>query len=223
MLAAFESLPIQGSPSGQCHNDKMLITTGETALAAVAVAGLSIVQTMRNGSRATRTAREERIWQKRADIYVDLLRWTNTLQLLSKRVPEHEKDIPNFAFEDFELISLQAQVSAFGSSLMNTTVDSILPPWNNLRLAWGDLDEVRKAGADGAAIRQSFANNKPEQRISKYSKEVEEWAEKVMNLVRTELQVQAHESRRGTRIRLAIAEGRDASRKAKRDLFGQEP
>src|ERR1017187_6978031 len=63
------------------------ITVGETAAATVVVAAFAIGQSIWTTLRTGRASREDRLWQRRAEVYVDLLTWAIRQRELSTITP----------------------------------------------------------------------------------------------------------------------------------------
>jgi len=172
-----------------------VVTTGETAIGALVVAAAAIAQavwtTLRTGKAAQQATLEHRLWQRRADTYVDLLAWAIRQRELAKirpeerTTPERQERVP----DPEELILLEARVSAFASKAVDVKVDEISRPWNLLRVAWGDLEILAQPGTDVAAMRQSFdlGIGQPEARMVEYASGVEAWCTELISLVRGEM------------------------------------
>lgn len=172
-----------------------IITSGETAIAALVLAGATIAQaawtTVRTGRAAREGTREDRLWQRRAETYVDLLAWAIKQRELAKIPPEKWTDIKDRAQlpGPEELIALEARVSAFASKAVDEKVDEISGPWNHLRVAWGDLEMLAQPDTAVAATRQAFdlGIGQPEARAARYASQVEAWCTELIRLVRSEL------------------------------------
>ena len=167
------------------------ITVGETAAATVVVAAFAIGQSIWTTLRTGRASREDRLWQRRAEVYVDLLTWAIRQRELSTITPaewlsEHERDeLPSAA----ELIALEAKVAAFASAAVGKKVDELQEVWDALRVAWGDLDDLKKPGVDKSAMRDMFSISigQPEDRAVRLSQRVKKWADELVALVSDEL------------------------------------
>lgn len=122
------------------------ITIGETAVATVVVAAFAVGQGIWTTLRTGRAGHEDRLWQRRAEIYVDLLAWAIRQRKLSKRTPaewlsEHKRDeLPGAE----ELIAFEAKVAAFASDAVGKKVDELQGIWDSLRVAWGDLENFKQ-------------------------------------------------------------------------------
>jgi hypothetical protein len=167
------------------------ITIGETAVATVVVAAFAVGQSIWTTLRTGRASREDRLWQRRAEIYVDLLAWAIRQRELSKITPaewlsEHKRDeLPSAE----ELIALEAKVAAFASDAVGKKVDELQGIWDSLRVAWGDLENFRQPGIDKSAMRDMFSISigQPEDRAVLSSQRVKEWADELITLVSDEL------------------------------------
>jgi hypothetical protein len=88
------------------------------------------------------------------------------------------------------LIALEAEAAAFASDSIDAQVNKISDPWNELRLAWGDLELIHGPAVNSPAVRESFragGQEQPETRIATLGAEVVEWADELTSMIRREL------------------------------------
>jgi hypothetical protein len=168
------------------------ITGSETAILASAVALGAVSQSIWVSYRTARWNREQRLWQQRADIYVDLLKWAIRLRELTEMkalhewLKDHHSEIPGME----ELVGLEARVSAFSSKAVGDKVDEMSNTWMRLQVILGDFVNLDSPNVDVAASRQMFSLGigQPEERLKTLSGEVSKWATELIELVSAELQ-----------------------------------
>lgn len=167
-----------------------LITPAETAIVSSAVAFVSVLVALRVAVGARRQTREERLWKARSDVYVALLAWSIKQRELAKIRPDDQARLADIELPSTEeQIALEARVSAFASHAVDQKVDEILPFWNRLRVAWGDMEMLRDPMTNQDALRQSFQGvGQPEERWTGAAEEIERWAGELIGLVKTEMQ-----------------------------------
>lgn len=189
----------------------MHVTGAETAIAASLVALAAVAQNIWSNVGRTRSEREDRIWQRRAEIYTDLLTWAiRQKQLSSVTVPpsewiESHGPLPS----DEELIALEARVVAFASERVNKKVDELQAVWDQLRLAWGELEILNALGTGLAVAPDNLSRRAApfEVKITELSAVVAIWVDGLAKIVTEELQ-----SLRKIRRLSVPSTGRHASR-----------
>jgi hypothetical protein len=168
------------------------ITGNETALLASAVAFGAVGQSVWSAYRTARWNREQRLWEQRADIYVDLLKWAIRVRELVKLptvhewLKEHHSELPG----PEDLITLEARASAFSSKKIENKVNEASDNWKRLQVILGDFVNLDSPGTDVAALRQMYSQGigQPEDRIKILSGEISKWADELIELVSAELQ-----------------------------------
>ena len=171
----------------------MHITPADATSAVGAVAFLSIASNWSLSRRAERVSGGDQLWQQRKDIYVDLLAWAIRQRELAKVKPEQwlRKSGPLQPGTADELVVLEARVAAFASDAVDAKVDEVQKPWNLLRVAWRELEdlELEPPGPSRELVRRQFdtPRGQPEERIAEYGGQVEAWASELTTLVRAEL------------------------------------
>lgn len=152
------------------------------AVAAFGASGVSLWATQ----RGRRDQREQRVWERRNETYVDLIAWAIRQRHVARLEPT---DLPPTLL-DSELVELEARANAYASKKVDSVVDELTPSWRHLALAWGDFKALNEVGSDVNAMRSLFEGGvgQPESRIEKYAAEVDEWSEKLIKLIREEIQ-----------------------------------
>lgn len=188
----------------------MYITVGETALASTAIAAFAVAQSIWTTLRTGRASREDRLWQRRAEIYVDLLTWAIRQRELSKLTPDQwlSKNNADKLPSTEDLIALEAKVSAFASRAVGSKVDELQEPWIHLQVAWGDLQALRYPNSDIGAMRQMYSESigNPEVRAAEAAKRIKVWADELIGIVEVELTSgkSATRSRRSLKLMLQV-------------------
>jgi hypothetical protein len=172
-------------------NPGFQLTTAETAIVASAVAVFAAVAVLFNGRGARRQAREDRLWESRSNAYVDLLAWCIQRREMSKLAPDgivSRLDSIVMPSEE-DLIALEARVSCFASDRIDAKVDQLIPIWNRLGLAFGDMKLLTEPDVDDQAMRESFsAIGQPEERWNVARVEIDTWSRELITMIRSELQ-----------------------------------
>jgi len=139
-----------------------------TALAGVAVAGAAIFANTKTSRSARdsqeRQAREARLWDKRADAYVQLLAWSvRSREVFNRTHPLiGPAAAPPAAPPEEETILLEAKIKAFGSAEVDALLDSTLEPRSRFAFnaqAIHDIDTNQLTPADA---RNSWGMSKTE-------------------------------------------------------------
>ena len=168
-----------------------LITPAETTIGASLVALVSVVVALRVATGTRRQAREDRLWNARSAAYVDLLHWCIRQRELSKITPDQHALVATINMPSTEdQIALEARVSAFASRSVDRKVDEILPFWNRLRVAWGELELLRDLRTEGEVLRTSFQHDvvPAKERWTSAAQEIERWSGELIELVKDEIQ-----------------------------------
>lgn len=152
----------------------------------------SPVASARSSARTRREARADRLWERRAKLYVDLLAWAIGQRELARQSrddwADEARNMPEM--DPAALVALEAEAAAFASDSVDAQVDKISRPWNQLRLAWGDLDLLHDRTVNGPALRESFRKGgqaQPEERVATLGAEVVKWADELTAMIRREL------------------------------------
>jgi hypothetical protein len=170
----------------------MHITGNETAILASGIAFGAASVSIWVAYRTARWNREQRLWQQRSDIYVDLLAWAIRIRELVKSpsphklLEDHHAEFPGTE----ELVVLEARGSAFASKNVENKVNEMSDNWNRLRVIMGDFVSLDLPDTNVIALRHVFSQGigQPEERLESLSQEVSEWADGLIGIVSDELQ-----------------------------------
>jgi hypothetical protein len=173
-------------------NNLLDITVAETAIASSVVAVFAVTQSIWATLRTGHWARENRVWEQRKEVYVDLLKWAIRQRELSKlpklyewlRVHGHE--LPGAE----EVIALEARASAFSSKKVTDKVNARGVLWDQLVLATKDLESLEAPDTDKQALREMFSQSigQPEDRLARLADQITKWADELIDMVSSELQ-----------------------------------
>jgi hypothetical protein len=165
------------------------ITVAEAALSSAVVGMAAVGQNLWLSFRQRRWDNHDRLWQRKSEIYVDLLQWAIRQRERAKRVAFVFPGPPVLPPDIEELLALEAQVSAFGSRKIDLKVDALQKTWGELNSAVSDITTLRSQGYDSAGVRPDWEASigQAEKRAQVAASEVVRWADELTVLVREEL------------------------------------